>query len=298
MFHVEQNSTTCPSCLSPNCSLHARVKDHFLTQEEFALLQCQSCNLVFTSPRPELSVIGDYYKSENYVSHSSTKKGLVNRVYTLVRDYTLKQKIAWIKSIHPSVSVHLDVGAGTGHFVQAAKKAGFNSIGLEPDKDARAFASNVLGVQLDPIHRLHELENSSIDVITMWHVLEHVYDLNADLNKLVSLLKPGGCFFIAVPNYTSYDAEFYGSDWAAYDVPRHLYHFSEEVVKNKISGLGLNYVKTIPMKFDAFYVSMLSEKYKGSNSLLNAFKIGWKSNRLGKKRGFSSQVYVFKKGSV
>ncbi len=268
------------------------MKDHFLSKEDFRLELCDSCHLLFTNPRPSLERIGDYYKSEEYVSHSSTKKGLINRVYSWVRSYTLKQKVSLLQELTSGRKL-LDIGAGTGHFLAQAKNSGFEVLGLEPDEDARkvAFAEN--GIELKDLSLLHNLDQQ-FDAVTMWHVLEHVYNLQEDLQKIVSLVNHKGVLIIAVPNYTSFDAQHYKEFWAAYDVPRHLYHFSPKSLIPLVESKGLKFEKMLPMKFDSYYVSMLSEKYKGG-SMLKAMRTGFLSNRKAKEGKSSSQIYIFRK---
>jgi 2-polyprenyl-3-methyl-5-hydroxy-6-metoxy-1,4-benzoquinol methylase len=188
----------------------------------------------------------------------------------------------------------LDIGAGTGHFLKRAKDEGFTVLGLEPDPDARKVAKELNDVELLPLEGLKELGASRFDAITMWHVLEHVYDLNEELETILSSLKEGGVFVVAVPNYTSFDASYYKEFWAAYDVPRHLYHFEPKTITNLVESKGLKFEKMLPMKFDSYYVSMLSEKYKGG-SIVNAFRIGLLSNMKAKNGTYSSQIYIFRK---
>jgi len=256
-------------------------------------MRCGECEFVFTTPRPALEKIGDYYKSEDYVSHSSTKKGIVNRAYNIVRNYTLNKKVKLVETLVSDKHL-LDIGAGTGHFLSRAASSGFRVTGLEPDEDARRVARELNGVELRELGDLYELKTESFDAITMWHVLEHVYNLNQDLAQIVSLVKKNGVLIIAVPNYTSFDAEYYREFWAAYDVPRHLYHFSPDAIKNIVEKTGLRFEKMVPMKFDSYYVSMLSEKYRGG-SIVNAMRIGWLSNWKAKNGKYSSQIYIFKK---
>lgn len=286
------NQTSCPSCGAQSFSTYLTVTDHFLSKESFKLDLCDSCSLLFTNPRPVFERIGDYYKSEEYVSHTSTKKGLVNKAYGLVRSYTLKKKIALLQNLGLGKEL-LDIGAGTGHFLAKAKESGYTVLGLEPDADARKVALAENGVELNDLSLLHGLDKQ-FDFITMWHVLEHVYNLQDDLTKISSLVKPNGVLIIAVPNYTSFDAQHYKEFWAAYDVPRHLYHFSPKSIIPLVESKGLKYEKMLPMKFDSYYVSMLSEKYK-EGSLFKALKIGFLSNWKAKEGLSSSQIYVFRK---
>jgi 2-polyprenyl-3-methyl-5-hydroxy-6-metoxy-1,4-benzoquinol methylase len=286
------NQSTCPACGAASISTYLTVSDHFLSKENFNLDLCGSCNLLFTNPRPTLDRIGDYYKSEDYVSHSSTKKGFVNKVYGWVRSYTLKKKISLLKELSSGKKL-LDIGAGTGHFLAKAKESGYSVLGLEPDEDARKVALSENGIELKDLSLLHGLEES-FDIISMWHVLEHVYNLQTDLDKIVSLVNRKGVLIIAVPNYTSFDAQYYKEFWAAYDVPRHLYHFSPKSIIPLIESKGLKFEKMLPMKFDSYYVSMLSEKYRGG-SMLKALRIGFLSNSKAKEGLSSSQIYIFRK---
>jgi 2-polyprenyl-3-methyl-5-hydroxy-6-metoxy-1,4-benzoquinol methylase len=214
-------------------------------------------------------------------------------VYNVVRNYTLGKKVKLISSLTSGTHL-LDIGAGTGHFLKRAKDEGFTVLGLEPDPDARKVAKELNDVELLPLEGLKELGASRFDAITMWHVLEHVYDLNEELETILSSLKEGGVFVVAVPNYTSFDASYYKEFWAAYDVPRHLYHFEPKTITNLVESKGLKFEKMLPMKFDSYYVSMLSEKYKGG-SIVNAFRIGLLSNMKAKNGTYSSQIYIFRK---
>ena len=290
---MEHINYSCPACNAQQTTGFLQVKDHFLSKESFELRKCTSCELVFTTPRPSIDSIGDYYKSEDYVSHSSTKKGLVNSVYNMVRNYTLNRKVKMVQSLISGKKL-LDIGAGTGHFLKRAQDNGFDVLGLEPDNDARKVAAEQNSLNLRELDALYHLDKDSFDCVTMWHVLEHVYNLQEDTKQIAQLVKENGVWIIAVPNYTSYDANYYGSMWAAYDVPRHLYHFSPASLIPFIEQLGFKLENQLPMKFDSYYVSMLSEKYKGG-SMLNAMRVGWISNLRSKNGKCSSQIYVFRK---
>ena len=292
MEHIKQYDA-CPVCESTQFGTHLQVKDWMITHESFTIQKCNSCGFHFTNPIPNEETIGSYYKSEEYVSHSSTNKGLVNKLYNLVRNLTLDHKVSLIRSYSKGNSV-LDIGSGTGHFLNACVKEGLFVQGLEPDVDARNFAKEHFDLNLQELDTLKAIETNSKDVITMWHVLEHVYHLKRDVAEMVRVMKDNGTLFIAVPNMDSYDAKVYKEYWAAYDVPRHLYHFQENTIKQLFSQFGLECVKIVPMKFDAYYVSMLSEKYKGGN-IVKAFLNGLLSNLKSEKHGYSSQIYVFQK---
>ncbi|MGV3630513.1 MAG: methyltransferase domain-containing protein [Bacteroidota bacterium] len=270
-----------------------KVKDHMITQESFTIQECGSCGFHFTNPRPSIDHIGDYYKSEDYISHSSSNKGLINKLYNRVRNYTLKKKVRLVRSL-ASGNALLDIGAGTGHFLNACKQDGFSVEGLEPDQDAVRFARTNFSIELKQLDELQRIPEASKDVITMWHVLEHVYYLQQDFKRISEVLKETGVLVIAVPNMESYDAKLYQQFWAAYDVPRHLYHFGKKDIQSLALQHGLELTKVLPMKFDSFYVSMLSEKYK-NGSIIRAFWNGWISNLKSSRGGHSSQIYVLKK---
>ena len=282
----------CPVCGKKEFSHFMDVKDHMITKENFVIVECDDCKFHFTNPIPSKENIGPYYKSEEYISHSSSNKGIINFLYNKVRVKTLRQKLCWIKNEVKGRQL-LDIGAGTGHFLNVAKADGYIVKGLEPDADAREFCKKEHSLDLFPQNHLYKLEDNSVDVITMWHVLEHVYDLQSDIKEMKRILKPGGVMFVAVPNMASYDAEYYKEFWAAYDVPRHLYHFKKKDIDKLFCINDFKMCKCLPMKFDSFYVSMLSEKYKGGN-ILKAAWIGFLSNLKARNGGFSSQVYVLK----
>jgi 2-polyprenyl-3-methyl-5-hydroxy-6-metoxy-1,4-benzoquinol methylase len=289
----------CPVCDAAGIQKFLTATDHTVSNEQFEVWQCANCSLRFTQGVPDQDNIGKYYQSEDYISHTETSKGIVNRLYLLVRQFTLRSKENFIKE-HTGLKNGnlLDVGAGTGAFVHRMQTAGWQVTGLEPDDKAIQRASSQYGLSLLPVSSLFHLRPASFDAITLWHVLEHVHDLHGYMAQLKNLLNPSGKLFIAVPNYTSDDAEFYRAHWAAYDVPRHLYHFSPAAMNVLVEKHGLRVKKMQPMWFDSFYVSMLSEKYKtGKPGVLKGFIRGLRSNSkaLSNRRRASSLIYVIEK---
>lgn len=274
-------------------NVYIKVKDHSVSKEDFELLLDSETELLKTHPQPALDKLGAYYESEDYISHTDAKRSLFERLYHLIKSYALIKKVALISSIQKGKGQLLDIGAGTGDFLVTAKNAGWNSIGFEPNLAARNLALSK-GIELVDDTAL--LPNHSLDAITMWHVLEHVPDVEKQLQELKRLLKPNGTLLIAVPNYKSYDAQYYGADWAAYDVPRHLWHFSKKSMDKLTAKVEMKVTQIHPMVFDSFYVSLLSEKYKnGKMNFLKAFWIGLKSNiKAGGTKEFSSHIYVIK----
>ena len=288
--------SACPACNSEDIHFALSVKDLSISQENFEVWECRNCSLRFTKDAPSEDHIAPYYQSENYISHSNTHKGLINKLYHNVKKITLNKKRKIImKATGLTTGKILDVGAGTGAFLNTMRQAGWQVSGVEPDQHARKNASDLYHLNLLEPDALKSFAPSSFDVITMWHVLEHVHQLNETIVQLKNLLTPKGRLIIAVPNYTSFDADHYKEFWAAYDVPRHLYHFSPASMKKLLMDHGMNTPTLLPMWFDSFYVSMLSEKYKsGSSRLPQAFFTGLKSNSQARKdvEKCSSVIYI------
>ncbi|RNC88153.1 MAG: class I SAM-dependent methyltransferase [Winogradskyella sp.] len=275
---------------------HLTVKDYSVSKETFELIFNNEKDILETIPRPKKEDLSNYYKSEDYISHTDSRRNLLEVVYHIIRKKALKNKLSLIASFQQQEKNLLDVGCGTGDFLETALNANWNVVGVEPNQGARDIANSKTNNKVYDVESLPNLEPNSFDVITLWHVLEHLPNLDDHISVFKKLLKPNGKIVVAVPNYKSYDAAYYKSFWAAYDVPRHLWHFSQKGIQRIFEAKKLLLEKTQPMIFDAYYVSLLSEKYK--NGFMNPFKafwIGWRSNRKAKhSREFSSLIYVFK----
>lgn len=271
------------------------VEDKSVSQESFAIQQCVACTFQFTNPRPDAAHIGRYYESAEYVSHNSAATGLINQAYKVARFFTMRRKVALLNRLAPRRGRLFDYGCGTGHFLAAAKADGWQVAGVEPNAQAREEATRRTGQPIGS-GSLLDFEPESFDAITLWHVLEHVHTLNDTLSQLISRLKPDGVLLIAVPNVESLDAQHYRQDWAAYDVPRHLYHFSARTMTQLLKKHKLTVLETLPMALDAYYVSMLSEKHRAERGggLLSVLKAGYKSNQYAEQHEgqYSSLIYV------
>ncbi|MFP5040392.1 class I SAM-dependent methyltransferase [Parasediminibacterium sp. JCM 36343] len=291
--------THCPACGGTHIAPQLQAEDYTVSHEVFEVWHCSDCTLRFTQHVPDEERIGPYYQADSYVSHSDTQEGLINKVYHRVRNITLGQKKKLIlKATGKSIGMLLDVGAGTGAFSNAMEKAGWHVTGLEPDSTARQVALKKFGLVLSDPEKLFVLPDEQFDAITMWHVLEHVHNLHGYMEQFHKILKPRGKLIIAVPNYTSHDAQAYGKYWAAYDVPRHLYHFSPESMALLAKQKSFSISAYKPMWFDSVYVSMLSEQYKnGKPNLAKALFIGLLSNlkALVDNKRCSSVIYVLGK---
>ncbi len=273
--------------------------DHTVSKEAFEIWECSNCTFRFTQNVPDEANISAYYQSAEYVSHSDTKQGIINRLYHIIRIYTLQTKQKLVQKVtRLQNGTLLDVGAGTGAFANIMQQAGWKVTGLEPDATARANALSIYDLKLNELTNLHQLESNSFDAITMWHVLEHVHDPHGYLQAYLNILKPDGRLIIAVPNCTSHDAAVYKNYWAAYDVPRHLYHFSPASMQVLLEQKAFLLEAVKPMWFDSFYVSMLSEKYRnGKENFLRAVWVGMISNLKAvlNVRKCSSVIYIFRK---
>ena len=264
--------TICPICNSSKTSKAFDAVDHFSTKETFPICDCNSCGFRFTNYFPSVDTIGRYYDSPDYISHSDSKSGLINRLYHFFRKQMLKKKVNLVsKYVVPRQKDNiriLDIGSGTGYFLNAAKERGYAVTGIEKDSNARDYAITNFGLDVKDEQSLWALKDESFDVITLWHVLEHLDNLNEVVDKIKSILKPNGVMILALPNHNSHDAKKYKGYWAAYDVPRHLWHFTPDSVEKLLSKHQFKIIKQKTMPLDAFYISMLSEKYRGSGSLM------------------------------
>lgn len=288
-------------------NIYISARDHSVSGEGFDLIYNKDLDLLETTPQPAEDKLGGYYKSEDYISHTDGKRNIFEKTYHFVKDIALKRKLKLINTIADASLTSsgsnekklLDVGCGTGDFLKVAKANQWSVFGIEPNEQARAIANKKTDDAVFDITHLQTLIPHSFDVITLWHVLEHLPNVEAHMTKFEGLLKPNGRLVIAVPNYNSYDANYYKSFWAAFDVPRHLWHFSQTAMSIIVARHSMKVEQTAPMIFDAYYVSLLSEKYKnGRMNPFKAFWVGWKSNWNARQSGeYSSMIYVIKKSN-
>lgn len=281
---------------SADAKVYLKLQDYSVTGEEFKLLYDEEKDMLITHPSPKPTEISRYYKSENYISHTDSKKGVVEKIYHTVKKYMLRKKLSWINKKFPQKGRILDIGAGTGDFLVEAKKCGWKVSGIEPDEQARLKAKQK-GITL--FENADSFKSNKFDVITLWHVFEHVHDLRTQLIEFEHLLKKNGLLVIAVPNFKSYDAQYYKEYWAAFDVPRHLWHFSQNSFRHLMAGTGFKQSDSRPLIFDAFYVSLLSEKYRsGKSKLIKPLLVGLKSNIKARTTSeYSSIAYFFRRMS-
>lgn len=286
----------CPWCDSEKTQMHLWVKDLFLTNEAFEIHECLKCGLLFTEPRPKPEEIGKYYQSDEYYSHQENKSGVIPRIYETIKNINLKKKYQMATKGLANGKM-LEIGCGAGDFLQSMEEHGWICTGIEPSEKAKEIARKKVKAELLNPEEITKLESESFDLITMWHVLEHVDDLKEEIKQLQRLLKKGGRLVLALPNFKSADAQYYKEYWAAYDVPRHLNHFCRESINNIFKTSELKMQKTDKLIWDAYYISYMSEKYKNKSlPLLKGAMKGLSSNNKARKSGeWSSLVYVLER---
>lgn len=271
------------------------IKDFSVSGKSFQL-KYDADNELYQTLFSDWKHLNDYYQSENYISHTDGKRNPIEKIYQIVKQYTIKTKWDLIKKHQNKDKINvLDIGCGTGDFLKYGnQKNNSNGVGVEPNDVARQKAQSK---NVEVFNDLKEIKAQNYDVITLWHVLEHVPDIENYFSFFNEKLHKDGLLVIAVPNFKSYDAKFYGEHWAAWDVPRHLWHFSKNSMQKISQTHGFDLTHIQPMYFDSFYVSLLSEKYKnGKQNLLKAFWVGLRSNWKAKRtKEYSSHIYLFKK---
>ena len=282
----------CPICGSSQLDPFFKVADHFGSKELFNIELCNDCEGLVTNPRPDEKEIVTYYKSNSYVSHGQSKGILFDYVYKRLQQINLKNKYLLIKKEHSGKRL-LDYGCGAGSFLEYMYQRNYKVNGVEPDASARGL----IDPQIPTATSIDDLPTQQYDVITAFHVIEHVHELHHTLGALKQRLDPNGILVLALPNPLSYDAQYYGTDWAGYDVPRHLYHFNQKSLDSLAYQFNLGVSKVLPMRLDSYYVSLLSEQYKKSKfAPVKALWHGYRSNQLAKTSGeYSSLLYVLKK---
>lgn len=289
----------CPICKHREFTPFLSCTDFYASKESFQLQECTHCNFVFTQNFPSQKEIDKYYEVEEYISHSNTSKGIVNKLYHAVRQISLKAKTKLITEVTGmETGCLLDIGCGTGYFLNEMKQKHWVVTGIEKNDTVRLLAKEKFDIDTQTDGYLYSIPKQKKDVITMWHVLEHLESLNEAMKQICNILKDDGRLIIALPNQKSNDATYYKQYWAAYDVPRHLWHFCPNSFGQLAKNHGLEIVSIKPMHFDVFYISILSEKYKNTKlaTLVGGLKgFAFFCKNIFHHENSSSLIYILKK---
>lgn len=286
----------CKICGSNDVFLKYSLQDYFFTKENFEILECNTCGFCITSGIENINELGKYYNTPKYLSHDKSKRDIISLVYNAVKTYSISRKFLLINKETKGKKI-LEIGCGTGDLLSLFNKKNWNTFGVEPNENARKYAQETLGLNI--VDSLNQVNESDFDVIMLWHVLEHIEDLNNTIEAIKSKLSTNGKLIIALPNPQSYDAKYYKKYWAGWDVPRHLYHFKQENIKTLLDKFSIRIYKTVPLVFDSFFISLISEEHKGEKNTLKkvikAFLIGLFSNiKAWNTSQFSSLIYIAK----
>lgn len=288
--------SACPICKSESILPVFACRDYTVSGEMFPVWECASCSGRFTQDVPDADAIGPYYHSDAYISHTDTNKGLIARIYKIARGYTLRAKQRLVIRRVGRTGQLMDYGCGTGYFLKQMKSAGWQVIGVEPDDGARAFVEKNVGTSPLRPQDIFQLPNGQFDAITLWHVLEHVHTLQETMAQFHALLKPNGILCIAVPNFQSTDAKLWGRFWAAWDTPRHLYHFNPDSMDALVQRHGFTIVARKRMWLDAMYVSLLSARQVGKSGIRAVLVGCWSMlTTLFSVKNCSSVIYIIRK---
>jgi 2-polyprenyl-3-methyl-5-hydroxy-6-metoxy-1,4-benzoquinol methylase len=270
-----------------------KVKDHFLSQEEFEIVETNTVGVYKTYPIP--ANIEPYYDSTDYISHHQDSGSIKEKFYKFLQNFNLKYKKNILQKNSKLGSKVLDYGSGAGEFVKYIEQH-YVTFGYEPNHSARKNSLDKIS-KTKIVNNLSEIKDEFFDVITLWHVFEHIENQQEILEEFYKKLTIQGKLIIAVPNPDSYDAKKYREYWAAYDVPRHVFHFSKRGMVNLMNNPQWKIKEIKPLLLDSFYICMLSEKYKKYRLFwLKGLLFGTISNFKAFYTGeYSSLIYVIEK---
>ena len=285
---------SCPLCQGSELAPFASATDHLVSGKQFTIIQCKACGFLFTQDAPSNDSIEQYYDSEKYLPHN-TRHGFNSFIYRSVRSVMFNWKHALIQYYHNTRGTLIDVGAGNGHFMAHMQRSGWDVVGCEQSELARTEAWNRWELHLDGDAMETEYRTGCADVITAWHAIEHIHDLHGLWDRFNNWLKSDGILLVAVPNCFSADAQHYGYTWAAWDVPRHLWHFSINTIHelSQQHGFRLIDIKSLPL--DACYIAMLSDQNK-FKAIINGLRFMIKG--FSNKQNASSLIYIFSKQQI
>lgn len=291
--------SVCPACQATTATDLFQARDHLVSGREFLIRRCTNCGMGWTVDPPAEEDAGKYYVSDEYISHTDSKQSLADRLYHLARGFMLKRKGKLVDSaVGKSAGIMMDFGSGTGYFAAFMQQRGWQVTGIELSEMARNYSVERFGIRAIGPQQVRDLPSASADCVTFWHVLEHLYDPAGWMDEVKRILKDDGRCIIALPNFASADAEWFGKRWAALDVPRHLWHFSPQAFREFAEKQGFVCESTSALPLDLFYISLLSYRNDGkgmplARGVLTGVVIALRS--LFRRDSASSLVYVLSK---
>ncbi len=294
-----QEFKPCPLCGASGQIPYAGCTDYTVSKEHYTLMRCPSCGMVYTLDPPSQDKMAQYDKLGLKLKLGDSPSGLIGKLYYRVRSYMLGRKAHIVESqSYRTAGTLLNYGAKTGFFSHRMERRGWKVISVEKYHEERQFSLEMFHHRMIDLNEMDKLRPGTFDVITLWHVFEHNPHPDKLLDRFYDLLRPGGILVMACPNICSTDAMHYGPYWAAYDVPRHLWHFSPTSLCNLVHKHGFTLMHHESMPFDSFYISILSEKQmRHKLAFIRGFLYGLHSwlVSLSKRGKSSSLVYVFRK---
>jgi len=233
-------SYNCYICKTSNYKPYVTIKD-ILNINSFTIAQCD-CGFCFVNPRPSEKELKKYYHTDDYLPHSKGK-GVLFLLYRIVQKISFYNKFLLLRNLKEKIT-HLDYGGGDGRFSNYVNsKENATSSFYDP------YYKNSLNA---------DFKKKEYNIITLWHVLEHAYDLDILFENIEKSLENRGKLVVAVPNFDSLERNIYKENWAAYDLPRHLYHFNNISLEKLLRSKGYKIIDKKRMLFDTFYISILS----------------------------------------
>ena len=296
---IYQDFNSCPLCGAYGQTPYADCTDFTVSRESYILMRCPECGMVYTSNPPKECDTSKYDKLDLKLKLGDSPAGLIHKLYYYIRLRMLSRKAHIVESqSYRTGGSLLNYGAKTGYFSHKMERRGWKVTSIEKYHEERLFSLEMFHHRMFDVPEMDRLHPETFDVITLWHVFEHCYDPNGLLDKFYKLLRPTGILIMACPNIRSTDAMHYGPYWAAYDVPRHLWHFNTTSLSELAHKHGFTLMHRERMPFDCFYISILSEKHKRHKmAFLRGILYGfhcWLVS-LAHPDSSSSMVYVFRK---
>lgn len=252
----------CKLCGSTKHKLIYEAEDHF-TQEQFSLIRCTNCSLIFTNPRPSQKELKRYYPPSYYGDLGKRFHPVIENVVDLFR----KRLGNKIDSYFPNRGRILEVGSGRGTLLYEMAEKGWTAMGTEYSENLAEEVKNAIGVRVYPTPELKDcgFPDNYFDVVLCYHVLEHLPDPIDTLGEIHRIIQPNGLLVAAVPNIGGFTARLTNNRWFGIDVPRHLFHFTPKTLDRALTQNGFEIISrsTLSIEQDIFGFSQSILNYLG-----------------------------------